>query len=134
MGHGGAVHDRGAREDSSRDGALHFEIAGLDDATFWADVYTAAQPVRPVDPVITRYAWQHPARLWRVARYVVLRGSERIGVAEWDRPDWAHAEQRFGRISGELVLEHRDAPTLALILARMETEVRAEGAVIVRGA
>jgi len=61
--------------------------AGLDDAMFWADVYTAAQPVRPVDPVVTRYGWEHPARLWRVARYIVLRGAERIGVAAWDRPE-----------------------------------------------
>lgn len=113
--------------------ALRFEIAGLDDAAFWSDVHTLAQPVRPVDPIVTRYSWDHPARLWRTACYVVLRGGQRIGVASWDRPEWEHAEQRFGLIGGELLPEHREAGPLAEVLGRMEREVLAEGAVIVRG-
>src|SRR3981081_4363993 len=113
--------------------ALDFVIADLDDAVFWSDVFTAAQPIRPVDPLITRYSWEHPARLWRAARYVVLRRGKRIGVAAWDRPEWDHTEQRFGVIGGELLPDHRDASSLAEMLARMEAEVRAEGAVIVRG-
>jgi RimJ/RimL family protein N-acetyltransferase len=113
--------------------ALDFVIADMDDATFWSDVFTATQPIRPVDPLVTRYGWEHPARLWRAARYVVLRRGKRIGVAAWDRPEWDHAEQRFGVIGGELLPDHRDASSLGEMLARMEAEVRAEGAVIVRG-
>ena len=101
---------------------------------FWADVYTAAQPIRPADPVVMRYIWEHPARLWRIARYIVSRAGERIGVASWERPEWDHTEQRFGLIGGELLPAHRDASTLAAVLSRMEREVFAEGAVIVRGA
>jgi GNAT superfamily N-acetyltransferase len=64
----------------------------------------------------------------------VLRDAEPIGVASWDRPEWDHTEQRFGLIGGELRPEYRDPPTLAEVLARMESEVQGEGAVIVRGA
>jgi GNAT superfamily N-acetyltransferase len=127
-------HGRGANEVGHHRRSLDFQIARLDDAMFWADVYTAAQPVRPMDPVITRYSWEHPGRLWRVARYIVLRDAEPIGVASWDRPEWDHTEQRFGLIGGELRPEYRDPPTLAEVLARMESEVQGEGAVIVRGA
>ncbi len=119
---------------TSDSGELHFEIGTPDDATFWADVYTATQPVRPADPVVMRYVWEHPARLWRIARYIVLRGGTRIGVASWERPQWDHTEQRFGLIGGELMPAYRDAATLAAILGRMEREVFAEGAVIARGA
>ena len=114
-------------------GALEYRRAELNDAGFWSDVYTAAQPIRPVDPMIIRYGWEHPARMWKAVRYVVLRRGERLGVASWDRPEWDHTEQRFGLIGGELLPEHRDAATLAEMLARMEAEVRAEGAVVVRG-
>ena len=113
---------------------LVLRAARLDDARFWADLYTVAQPAHPVDPLVTRYGWEHPLRLWRVARYIVSRDGKSIGVAEWDRPDWESAEQSFGLIGGELLPEHRDATTLAEILARMEREVLAEGAAIVRGA
>ncbi len=119
---------------SQRGKALVFEGAQADDSMFWADLYTVAQPVHPVDPLVTRYGWEHPLRLWRVARYIVSRDGKRIGVAEWERPDWESAEQRFGLIGGELLPEHRDASTLTEILARMEREVLAEGAAIVRGA
>ena len=129
-GHGSGAFDT---QSGPGRGALEYRRAELDDAMFWADVYTAAQPVRTVDPVVTRYGWEHPARLWRVARYVVLRGAEQIGVAAWDRPEWDHTEQRFGLIGGDLLPAHRDAATLAAMLARMEAEVHAEGAVIVRG-
>jgi GNAT superfamily N-acetyltransferase len=102
------------------------------DAGFWSDVFTAAQPTRPVDPLVMRYMWEHPARLWRNARYIVWRGGERIGVASWERPDWDRAEQRFASIGGELLPGAREAKTLAEILARMEREVIAEGTAIVR--
>jgi mycothiol synthase len=113
---------------------LEYRPATLGDATFWADVYTASQPVRPVDPAVERFGWEHPARLWRTRRYIVHRGGERIGVASWDRPAWDHTEQRFGMIGAELLPAQRSAATLADMLLRLESEVLAEGAVIVRGA
>src|SRR5258706_12411634 len=96
---------------------------------FWADVYTAAQPVRPADPVVVRYGWEHPARLWRTRRYIVHRGGAPIGVASWDRPEWDRTEQRFGLINAELLPEHRDPATRAGLLARTHAEVLAAGPV-----
>jgi mycothiol synthase len=113
--------------------ALDFQIGTPDDAMFWSDVYTAAQPVRPVDPLVMRYIWEHPARLWRIARYIVSSDGERLGVASWERPDWSRSERRFALIYGELFPGHRSATTLAEILARMEREVIAEGAAVVCG-
>ena len=115
-------------------GALDFQIARPDDSMFWADVYTATQPVHPVDPLVVRYGWEHPARLWRTRRYIVYGRGLPIGVASWDRPEWEHTERRFGLINGALQPEHRDAATLAELLTRVEREVLAEGVVIVRGA
>lgn len=114
------------------DGALGFEIATLDDATFWSDVYTAAHPHRPQDPLVRRYSWEHPARLWRSARYILWRGGKRIGAASWQHPEWEHAEQRFADIGGELLPEMRDAATLSELNTRMEQEAIAEGAAIVQ--
>ena len=113
-------------------GALDFEIATLDDATFWSDVYTAAHPHRPQDPLVRRYSWEHPARLWRSARYILWRGGKRIGAASWQHPEWEHAEQRFADIGGELLPEMRDAATLSELNTRMEQEAIAEGAAIVQ--
>jgi GNAT superfamily N-acetyltransferase len=117
---------------SSGSGELLFEIAKLDDALFWSDVYTAVHPQRPQDPLVRRYSWEHPARLWRNARYIVWRGGKRIGAASWDHPEWDHAEQRFAMIGGELLPEARDAATLAELNARMEREAIAEGAAVVQ--
>ncbi len=114
------------------DGALGFEIATLDDAAFWSDVYTAAHPHRPQDPIVRRYSWEHPARLWRSARYILWRGGKRIGAASWQHPEWEHAEQRFADIGGELLPEMRDAATLSELNTRMEQEAIAEGAAIVQ--
>lgn len=110
--------------------ALHFETATLDDATFWSDVHTAAHPHRPQDPLVRRYSWEHPARLWRSARYILWRGGKRIGVASWQHPEWEHAEQRFAEIGGELLPAMRDAATLSELNTRMERETVAEGAAI----
>ena len=113
-------------------GALDFEIATLDDATFWSDVYTAVHPHRPQDPIVRRYSWEHPLRLWRSARYILWRGGKRIGAASWQHPEWEHAEQRFAEIGGELLPEMRDAATLSQLNTRMEQEAIAEGAAIVQ--
>ncbi|MEP6694856.1 MAG: GNAT family N-acetyltransferase [Chloroflexota bacterium] len=113
-------------------GALSFEIATLDDAAFWSDVYTAAHPHRPQDPLVRRYSWEHPPRLWRSARYILWRGGKRIGAASWQHPEWEHAEQRFADIGGELLPEMRDAATLSELNTRMEQEAIAEGAAIVQ--
>ncbi|HYR93674.1 MAG TPA: GNAT family N-acetyltransferase [Methylomirabilota bacterium] len=118
---------------SSGSGELVFEMGTPNDAGFWSDVFTAAQPTRPVDPLVMRYMWEHPARLWRNARYIVWRGGERIGVASWERPDWDRAEKRFALTGGELLPEFREAGALAGIYKQMEREVLAEGAAIVRG-
>lgn len=117
---------------------LEYREAGLDDVALWCDLFTEAQPRRPIDPVVERYEWAHPPCGWRFGRYVVLEDGRPSGVASWARPDWegttrpVERRSRFASIGVDLVPGSRNAASLADALRRMEREVAADGASLAR--
>ena len=113
--------------------ALAFQPATLDDAGFWSDVYTEAQPERPVDPVITRYEWEHPARNWVDLRYIVTDGGRRVGVAGLAHHRWEIAPKRYASVGGDLIRSHRDREGLVELHRHLERVAADEGAVLLRG-
>jgi mycothiol synthase len=113
---------------------LEFREATADDARFWADVYTAAQPIRPVDPAEMRYLWEHPPRSRVFYRWIVRRDRADVGVAQIERPEWTQANLRHTSIGGELLPAHRDAATLRALLSEVERRAIAEAPAIVRAA
>src|SRR5436190_3993421 len=107
---------------------LHFRDATLDDATFYADVFTALRPTRPTDPVVERYWWEQPDDTYVSRRWVVQRHGRDIGVATFDHPAWARLRVPHGDIGGDLSPDRRDRATLGALLAEMERRLVAEGA------
>jgi len=57
--------------------------ATLDDAALAADIMTAAYPEIPVDPIITRYRWEHPRKGWSTGRFVAEVGDRAIAFVDW---------------------------------------------------
>ena len=107
---------------------LHFRDATVADATFSADVQTAAFPERPRDPVIERYWWEQPDDTYVVRRWVVQRDGHDVGVAAFEHPAWARLAVPHGELYGELLPAHRDRATLAALLAGTERRLVADGA------
>jgi hypothetical protein len=108
--------------------ALEFRPAVLDDVEFYTDVSSLVRPFDPLDPVVERYWWLNPDDNWEQQRFVVSRSGTPIGVATCGHPRWAIAPRRFGGVNGHLLMEHRDAATLAAILREMESRLVADGA------
>ena len=109
---------------------LEFTPATVDDAAFYADVYSAAHPTEPLDPLMQRYEWEHGYEKWRTDRSVVWAKGRRIGVALMQHARWDAIPRRWADIGGELLPELRDAPTLAALFAEMEGRAAAAGAAL----
>jgi GNAT superfamily N-acetyltransferase len=107
--------------------SLTFRAATLDDAEFWADVWTSAHPFG-VDPVDTRYWWSQPQRTYLSRQFIVARGGSRIGVGQIEHHNWDLVPERFGTVGAEVLPEFRDAAALDAILSELERRVVAEGA------
>jgi hypothetical protein len=112
--------------------ALSVRPATLDDVEAWADIYTSA-PGREVDPVQTRYDWEHPSRNWYHARFVWEDGGRPVGVGAMAHHRWEIAPKRFASIGAELAPSHRDRARLAEVHAFLERAAKDDGAVLVRG-
>jgi GNAT superfamily N-acetyltransferase len=107
---------------------LEFRPARLDDAAFWSDVYTAAHPNEPLDPVMQRYEWENGYEKWQTDRTVVSYDGRPIGVGQMERPDWSLVPKRFAHVRGEILPERRDSATLGELFAEMERRAAAAGA------
>jgi GNAT superfamily N-acetyltransferase len=107
---------------------LHFRDATLDDAAFAADVETQANPVRPTDPIVTRYWWGQPDDTYVVRRCIVARGGREIGFAFFEHPAWSRLPVPHGDVGGELLPSERDQQTLEAMLGEMERRLAADGA------
>ena len=107
---------------------LHFRDATLDDAAFAADVETQANPVRPTDPIVTRYWWEQPDDTYVVRRCIVARGGREIGFAFFEHPVWSRLPVPHGDVGGELLPSERDQQTLEAMLGEMERRLEADGA------
>jgi len=113
---------------------LLFREGTPDDARFWADVYTAAQPIRPIDPAEMQYLWEHPPRSRVFHRWIVRRDGTDVGVASIERPEWAQVTLRHTSIGGELLPAYREAATLRDLLSEVERRALAESPAIIRAA
>lgn len=107
---------------------LQFREATLDDAPFYADVYTAVHPERPTDPVVEQYFWGLPDDTYVSRRWVVRRDGQDVGVATFDHPAWARLQVPHGAIGGELLPRWRDSWRLGALLAEMERRLTEDGA------
>ena len=110
---------------------LEFTPASLADAAFYADVYSAAHPTEPLDPLMQRYEWEHGYENWTADRSVVCSDNRRIGVALMQHARWDTIPTRWADIGGEVLPENRDAPTLAALFAEMERRAASAGAALV---
>lgn len=60
-----------------------FRPATLDDAELAADLMTAAYPAFEVDPVLTRYRWEHPRNGWAYRHFIAELSSKPIAYVHW---------------------------------------------------
>lgn len=108
---------------------LALRPATLDDAAFVADVWTAARPDEPVDPVLQRYYWEHPHDEGVWARYIAFLDDRPVGVSAQDHVRrWEEMPERYARLQAELIPAARSADRLAALLAFGEAGAGRDGA------
>jgi GNAT superfamily N-acetyltransferase len=110
--------------------SLEFTPATIDDAAFYADVYSAAHPTEPLDPLMQRHDWEHGYDLWTADRCVVWSAGRRIGVGLMQHARWDSVPSRWADIGGEVLPSDRDAQTLEAMFAELERRAAADGAVL----
>ncbi len=81
--------------------AFEYRDATLEDAAFAADVYSAAHPAEPLDPLMTRYEWQNGYAGWTYDRRIATRDGRPVGFAETEIPAPGATPKRFAFIRGE---------------------------------
>ncbi|MDQ2951271.1 MAG: GNAT family N-acetyltransferase [Chloroflexota bacterium] len=111
---------------------LELRDASLRDVALWCDLYTEAQPRRPMDPVVERYEWEHPPKGWRFGRHLMLDDGRAVGVASWAHPEWESISSRYASIAADIVPASETPESLTAALRRMEREVMGEGASLAR--
>ena len=57
--------------------------ADVGDAALAADLMTAAYPAFEVDPVLTRYRWEHPRKGWSSGRFIAEIGGRPVAYVSW---------------------------------------------------
>ncbi|MFI5284181.1 MAG: GNAT family N-acetyltransferase [Candidatus Dormibacterales bacterium] len=67
---------------------LTYRPATLDDAALAADLMTASYPSLPVDPVMTRFRWDHPRRGYFFGRFIAERAGRPIAFLAWTHGPW----------------------------------------------
>lgn len=75
-------------------GTPTYRPATSDDAELAADVMTASYPDLPVDPVLTRYRWEHPRHEWTTRRIIAELDGRPIAVVGWSHGPWEQVPQR----------------------------------------
>jgi GNAT superfamily N-acetyltransferase len=60
-----------------------FRPATLDDAELASDLMTAAYPSFAVDPVLTRYRWEHPRKGWAYGGFIAEMSTKSIAYVNW---------------------------------------------------
>lgn len=108
-----------------------FRAATLDDATFWSDVYTAAHPNEPLDPVMQRYEWEHGYEGWIYDRRVARADGRDVGVVLLEVAPPGRTARRFASVSGEMLPAVRSRGSLATLFAEMEGGARSHGAELI---
>jgi GNAT superfamily N-acetyltransferase len=109
---------------------LAFRPAFVNDATFAADVMTSVTPSSPWDALSLGYWWSQPDEFMKYARFVVLRGGQPVGYAQFDHARWDVQPERYAFLFGDLLPAHRKA--LGALLGATEERAVADGAKILR--
>ena len=60
-----------------------FRPTTIDDAELAADLMTAAYPEFGVDPVLTRYRWEHPRKDWTYGSFIAEMSGKPIAFVHW---------------------------------------------------
>jgi len=106
----------------------------LTDAEAYAGVVHAIHPDETADPDVLRARWRHEAvDPKRQARYLILNEKRACGLAFWTLVSGPMPQQpQLANVNVRLVPEQQSQTEFDWILRRMEIEVAAAGAIIVR--
>ena len=110
-----------------RRGSLTFRPATLDDASFAADVATAARPDEPEDPASWRHWWSTDDPTWTNERFIVLRDGTPIGFVRHNHAPWDQMAKRYGRLGFEILPAERTDTQLATVFDMIEERAHASG-------
>jgi GNAT superfamily N-acetyltransferase len=65
-----------------------FRPATLDDSDLVADLMTAAYPPEPVDPLVTRFRFEHPRDKWTIRRFVAEVDGRPLAALNFAHGPW----------------------------------------------
>jgi RimJ/RimL family protein N-acetyltransferase len=100
--------------------------ASLDDAALAADLMTAAYPLFPVDPVVTRYRWEHPHTGWSQRRFIAELEGRPVAFLDWIHVPRDQDPERHCEVGVSLDRAYMD-PELLLFLCRWISDEAAAG-------
>lgn len=105
-----------------------YRPAQLYDAELAADLRTAAFPMLPEDPVMTRYRWDNPHPGWSHGRYVAEIGRHPVAFLEWVHGPWEELPERNADVEASLDRAALSAELLTMLWQFIGERAAAAGA------
>jgi GNAT superfamily N-acetyltransferase len=88
-----------------------FRPATLDDAELAADLMTAAYPVEPMDPKVTRFRFAHPRDKWTIRRFIAELDGRPVASLNFAHGPWEKVPEGHCDVDAQ-VDETRQTPEL----------------------
>ena len=79
-----------------------YRPAQLYDAALAADLRTAAFPMLPEDPVMTRYRWDNPREGWSEGMFIAEMERRAVAFLQWSHGPWEELPDRNGDVEVSL--------------------------------
>lgn len=113
-------------------GPLRFTPATIDDADYWADLWTDVDPDDPSDPVLMRHFWKNQPADHVVERFIAIApDGGRVGGAAHFHGPWDKMPTRYGQVRAGLFSAHMNADRLDEAFAFAEDRSGQSGATII---
>ncbi|MCA1682803.1 MAG: GNAT family N-acetyltransferase, partial [Actinobacteria bacterium] len=112
-------------------GPLRFAPATIDDAEYWADLWTDVDPDDPSDPVLMRHFWRNQPADQVTERFIAIApDGERIGGAAHFHGPWEKMPTRYGQVRAGLFARHTSRDRLDEAFAFAEGRSRESGTAV----
>ena len=112
-------------------GSLRFIPATLDDAEYWADLWTDVDPDDPSDPVLMRHFWKTQPADQVAERFIATAtDGQRIGGASHFHGPWDKMPTRYGQVRAGLFTRYNSRELLDEAFGFAEDRSRESGTAI----
>ncbi|MFN2520615.1 MAG: N-acetyltransferase family protein [Candidatus Limnocylindria bacterium] len=112
-------------------GSLRFTAATIDDAEYWADLWTDVDSDDPSDPVLTRHFWKNQPADQVAERFIAISpDGQRVGGAAHFHGPWDKMPTRYGQVRAGLFTAHTSRERLEQAFTFAEDRSRESGTAV----